>query len=291
MPPPAGFRVAARAVGSVGEWPLRPGRVRTVGEVGSPTTGVDRWGRPQLPASPAARGTVAGLGRWPMVAAGRRRVGGTGRARPARLRHCAPVGATATSGRAGVEPRSVTDTVRPARAVRLSRRDFAEPRSRAVRREVRLGSPSLSGDAARWRVRPRPLVTLSGRSSEGCGPSRRGATAGWRQCPTRWPLPTVAPRWRPLRRGQQTVPDQELVRRFDPWRARPGRGASDPVLIAGHATSSDRHRSRAGTGRPGPSVFGAYGAQSPGCAAGSTTCPSHGGWVVRPAGRVVRVLS
>ena len=278
MAPPAGFRVAARSVGSVGEWPLRAGRVRTVGEVGSPTTGVDRWGGPQLPASPAARGTVAGLGRWPMVAAGRRSVGGPGRARPARLRHGAPVGAAAPSGRAGVEPRSVTVTVRTVRAVRLSRRDFAEPRSRAVRREVRLGSPSLSGDAARWRVRPRPLVTLSGRSSEGCGPSRRGAAAGWRQWPTRWPLPTVAPRWRPLRRGQQTVPDQELVRRFDPWRARPGRGASDPVLIAGHATSSDRHGSRAGTGRPGPPVFGAYGAQSPGRAAGSTTCPSHGGW-------------
>jgi hypothetical protein len=272
MVPSAGFRGAARPVGSVGEWTLRSGRVRTVGEVGSPTTGVDRWGAPRFPASPATR-AVAGLGRWPMVAAGWHRVGGTGRARPARLRHGAPVSATATSGRPGVERRSATDTVRPTRAARLSRRDLAEPCSRSVRRNVRLGSPSLSGDAALRRVRPRPLVTLSGRSSEGRGPSRRGATAGWRKGPTGWPLPTVASWWRPLRRGQQTVPDQELVRRFDPWRTWPGRGASDPVLIAGHATSSDRHGSRAGTGRPGPSVFGAYGAQSPGCAAGSTTCP------------------
>ena len=70
MLPPAGFRVATRPVGSVGEWPLRPGRVRTVGEVRSPTTGVDRSGRSAGPRVAGRPGRRCGAR---TVADGRRR--------------------------------------------------------------------------------------------------------------------------------------------------------------------------------------------------------------------------
>jgi hypothetical protein len=126
------------------------------------------------------------------------------------------------------------------------------------------------------RSRPRPLVTLSVRPSECCGPSRGCRPTGLGKRPRRWPGTAGTRRGGPPLRVQQTVPDQELVRRLDPRRPRPDRGAPEPVLIAAHATSSYRRGSRAGTDRPGPSVFGAYGAQSSGRAAGCTSWPSPG---------------
>ena len=189
-----------------------------------------------------------------------------------------------TVGRYGTgpcPPRHLAGSGRRPVGLRAQRRCSAAPvRGRASGSTLpRIGarSPARRAHRARRR-RPRPLVTLSGRSSERRGWSLRGSTTGWREWAGGWPGPSVAGRWRLPRRVQQTVPYQELVGRFDPRRAWPGRGASDPVLIAGHATSSDRNGSRTGTGRPGPPIFGAYGAQSPGRAAGCPSRPSHGRW-------------
>ena len=175
----------------------------------------------------------------------------------------------AGSGRRPVGLRTQTAVLRGARSwsgLRLHAAADRRPVPGAAGPPGSQEAPTASRHAE-WSVLRAPGVVPEGLHDRVAGSGRAGG-----------PGRPVAGRWRRPRRVQQTVPYQELVRRFDPRWPWPDRGASDPVLIAAHATSSDRHGSRAGTGRPGPPICGAYGAQSPGRAAGCPSRPSHGRW-------------